>query len=113
MWNAFGRRELDTEHLDIKSQAFEIWYRDIDLNKGTARDLARVPADLTVKIDRDGALWLLQTSSSDWAGIEVTTIVPIYAASSHDFIVIQSLHSWVGKTFAAGHQYSGTCSVMD
>ena len=118
-WSA-GERNVTTKKLKTKSDAMEVLYRDIDARKGTAtRDLGNLNAtQITVTVDIDGALWLVETSRS--GGFSVTTVFPTYAANSRDFIVLESQHAWrLGVESSQhsgsveGRQYSGTCSVMD
>ena len=115
-----GERKVTTKNLNTKSDVVEVSYRDIDGRKGTAtRDLGSLnAAHMTVTVDIDGALWLVEPSRT--GGFSVTTVFPNYAAKSHDFIILQSQHTWAlglegeqNSGSVDGRQYSGTCSVME
>jgi hypothetical protein len=106
-----GRRTIASENLSGQARANEITYDSIDLKRGTARAIGNAgAADVTVKVDRMGALWMVETVPMGY--LVVTTIIPNYAADSTDFIIIESRHTWLPSAYALGTQGSGTCSVL-
>jgi|HubBroStandDraft_4_1064222.scaffolds.fasta_scaffold344203_2 hypothetical protein len=106
-----GQRTITSENLNVQARANEVTYDSIDLKKGTARAIGNAgAADVTVKVDRMGALWMVETVPMGY--LVVTTIIPNYAADSTDFIIIESRHTWLPSAYALGTQDSGTCSVL-
>jgi hypothetical protein len=88
-------------------------YDDINVAKGTARIVANGgTSDLVVWRDRQDNLWMLERTNS---GNEVvTTVFPMYAEGTDEFIVLESRH-WlaIGGQIAAGEIAFGTCKPLE
>ena len=84
-------------------------YDNIDLTKGSARIIANAGAsDLMAWMDHQGSLWLLERAPS---GNEViTTVYPMYAEGTNEFVVLESRHTFTGP-IAVGSNAYGTCKV--
>jgi hypothetical protein len=91
-----GGQRIVEQHYDKDSATFN----NVDLAKGTARI---VPADprggadyVKVWWDSSGSLRLVRQSLS--GRVVSTTVFPIYASGTQEFVVLQSWHSTVGTT---------------
>ena len=88
-------------------------YDDIDVAKGTGRIVANSGAgDLVVWRDAQDNLWMLERTPS---GNEVvTTVFPMYAEGTDEFVVLESRH-WlaIGGQTAAGETAFGTCKILE
>ena len=94
-------------------------FSNIDLAKGTAKIVPTDPGggagDVKVWRERSGGLWLVGQSLS--GRVISTTVFPVYANGTHDFVALQSRHSTVGTT-AAGvsgldETDHGTCKRLE
>jgi hypothetical protein len=105
-WVRQGHRTVDQTH-DKSS----VVYDNINLDKGTARVIGNAGAvDLIVWLDRLGSLWMLERTP---AGNEVvTTVVPMYAEDTNEFVVLESRHAFTGPIVTGETDY-GTCKVWD
>jgi hypothetical protein len=105
-WVRSGHRS--TENTSEKGGAV---YDDIDVTKGTARIIGNIgAADVIVRLDRAGGLWIQERTPS---GNEVvTTVFPMYAEGTDNFVVLESRHSMVGQTIL-GEESFGTCKIME
>jgi hypothetical protein len=85
-------------------------YDNIDVAKGTARIVANGgAADLAVSVERTwGGLWMLERAPS--GNLIVTTVFPLYAEGTDEFVVLEARHSMVGVV-ALGQDTYGTCKV--
>jgi len=103
-WVRSGRRTIE-EDKDGTSATYD----DIDPKKGTARIIANAgAADLAAWIDRQGTLWLVERTP---LGYEVvTTVYPMYAEGTRDFVVLESRHTLSGWIAVAATSY-GTCRI--
>jgi hypothetical protein len=83
-------------HYDQGATTFE----DIDLAKGTARIVTREfgggTGTVKVRWDHSGSLWLVEQSLS--GNLISTTVFPVYAQGTHEFVVLESRHSTAGTT---------------
>jgi len=88
-----------------------VTYDNIDIAKGTARIIANLGAgDLAAWIDRQGSLWLIERTP---VGYEVvTTVFPMYAEGTSEFVMVESPHTLgIGGNIAVGSTAYGTCKV--
>ena len=105
-----GQRSITNEALN-PDVANEVVYDSIDVRKGKARIVGNIGAsDVAVHADSFGAIWIVDVSPAGF--VFVTTIMPLYAAGTEDFIVLESRHSWVGQS-ALGEQPSGSCALLE
>lgn len=107
-WVRSGHRSF--EQTNDKSSAV---YDDINLSKGTARIVANSGAsDLVLWRDRQDNLWMLERTPS---GNEVvTTVFPMYAEGTDEFVVLESRHSLaIGGQSALGETAFGTCKILE
>jgi hypothetical protein len=86
-------------------------YDNINVAKGSARMIANGGAsDMVVWRDIQGNLWMLERTGS---GNEfVTTVFPMYAEGTQDFVVLESRHLLIGDTIL-GEQSFGTCKIWE
>jgi hypothetical protein len=105
-WVRQGHRTVDQTHEKVSAV-----YDNINVDKGTARLIGNAGAsDLVVWLDRSGSLWMLERTPG---GNEVvTTVVPMYAEDTTEFIVLESRHSFTGPIVTGETDY-GTCKVWD
>ncbi|MBV8405465.1 MAG: hypothetical protein JO203_14855 [Gammaproteobacteria bacterium] len=105
-WVRQGHRTVDQTH-----EKGSVVYDNIDVDKGTARVIGNAGAgDLVVWLDRLGSLWLLERTPG---GNEVvTTVVPMYAEDTNEFVVLESRHTFTGPIVTGETDY-GTCKVWD
>jgi hypothetical protein len=87
-------------------------YDNIDLAKHSARVIGSAKAvDIEVWMDRDwGRLWMLARSPA--GSIVITTVFPVYAEGTDQFVVLEADHYMIGTTVAGIESY-GTCRVWD
>jgi hypothetical protein len=86
-----------------------VTYDDIDFAKGTARIIANMGADdLKAWIDRQGSLWMVE--STPIGNVVVTTVYPMYAEGSKEFVVLETRHTFTGPIAVAATSY-GSCKV--
>jgi hypothetical protein len=87
---------------------------NIDLAKGTARviakDLGGGYANLSASWEQFGSLWLVERSPS--GNVIATTIYPMYAEGTHDFIALEARHTRAGMTII-GQEIYGTCKIVE
>jgi hypothetical protein len=106
-WVRSGHRSI--EQTNDKSTAV---YDNINVAKGTARIVANWSGDIAAWLDGGGSLWMLERTPS---GNEVvTTVFPMYAEGTHEFVVLESRH-WLaisGQT-VAGETAFGTCEMLE
>jgi hypothetical protein len=103
-WVRNGHRTIE-EDTDNGSATYD----NINLAKGTARIIANVGAsDLTAWIDRQGTLWLVERTPFGYE--VVTTVYPMYAEGSSEFVVLESRHTFTGPIALASTSY-GSCKV--
>jgi hypothetical protein len=88
-------------------------YDNIDVTKGTARIIGNIGAgDIRVWLDAQGDLWMLEKTPSGNAF--VTTVFPMYAPRTSDFIVLEARHSLsISGTSALGEESFGTCAILE
>jgi len=108
-WVRNGHRTV--EQIPEKGSAT---YDNIDLKKGTARIIADGPwggaGDITVWMERAfGALWMLERAPT--GNVIITTVFPMYAEGTDEFIVLESRQSITGAIIL-GQQTYGTCRVL-
>ena len=87
-------------------------YDNINIDKGTARIVANSgAADIVVWAERiSGSLWMLERTPS---GNEVvTTVFPMYAEGTDEFVILEARHSMVGQTVLAEDTF-GTCKILE
>jgi hypothetical protein len=115
-FTAHSDTTFENGHRKIESAASNgldlapVTYDNIDVARGTARIITNNgAADLTAKWQAD-ALWLIETTPA--GNVIVTTIFPKYAEGTHDFIVLESRHSSIGR-FVLGEESSGSCRVLE
>jgi hypothetical protein len=96
-----------------------VTFDNIDLANGTARavstDLGGGAVKVKVRWERSGSLWLVEQSLS--GNLISTTVFPLYAQGTHDFVMLESRHSTFGTT-ATGvsgleETHHGTCKVLE
>lgn len=106
-WVRSGQRTVEQT-----TEASTVSYDNIDLTKGTARIIANGGAsDLTVWMEQtSGSLWMLERTTS--GNVVVTTVFPMYAGFTDEFVVLEARHSMVGVT-ALGQDTYGTCKVLE
>lgn len=106
-----GKRSITNENLNPQLEANKVLYDSIDTHAGTARAVGNIGAStVRVSVDSFGALWIVDRAPAGF--IFVTTILPMYAAGTDEFVVLESRHSWVGAG-ALAEQSSGSCTVLD
>ena len=92
---------------------FTVTFDKIDLAKGTARVFAGDPAndtdDLQAWWGRLGGLWLVE--HNPLGTLIVTTIFPMYAGGTNDFVVLRGIQLTTTITIVAEEMY-GTCKVI-
>jgi len=106
-WVRSGHRSI--EQTDEKGSAV---YDNIDLSKGKARIVANNGAsDIVVWIERTwGSLWMRERTTS---GNEIiTTVFPMYAEGTDEFIALEARHSIVGQ-IVLGQESFGTCRILE
>ena len=102
-----GQRTLHSEALKENEH---VTYEHIDAVKGTGRIIGNVGAgDVMIRPDVNGGLWIIETSQAGF--VFVSTVLPSYAAGTHEFIIVESRHSWLGTNLLA-EQSSGSCAVL-
>jgi hypothetical protein len=109
-WVRNGRRTVEQT-----SERSIVTYDNINLAKGTARIIADSPwgggaADLTVWTERWGGLWMLERTPS--GNIVATTVFPMYAEGTDEFVVLEARHSTTG-VIVLGQDTFGTCKVLE
>ena len=106
-WVRSGHRTI--EQHDEKSTAT---YDNIDIVKGTARIIANLGAGgITVWLERTwGSLWMLERTPS--GNVVVTTVFPMYAEGTDEFVVLEERHSIVGQ-IVLGEDTFGTCRILE
>jgi hypothetical protein len=87
-------------------------YDNIDVAKGTARIIANGGAgDLAVWVERTwGSLWMLERTPS--GNVVVTTVFPMYAEGTDEFVVLEARHSMAGQ-IVLGQETFGTCRILE
>jgi len=90
-------------------------YDNINIAKGTARIVAHGDwggaGDLTVWMERTGgSLWLLERAPS--GNVITTTVFPMYAEGTAEFVALESRH-WITGATVVGQQTYGTCQVLE
>jgi hypothetical protein len=106
-----GDRLVNPSDFNPNDKANEVTYDDINAGKGTARIIGNLGAgSVTVHFDMFGALWIEDTPPSGF--VFVSTVVPIYARGTSQFIILESRQSWIGGS-ALAQQSSGTCEVLE
>jgi hypothetical protein len=106
-WVKNGHRSI--EQTNDKGSAV---YDNINVAKGTARIVANWSGDIAVWLDAQGDLWMLERTPS---GNEViTTVFPMYAEGTDEFVVLESRHSLAisGQT-VLGETAFGTCAMLE
>ena len=105
-WVRQGHRTVDQTH-----DKGSVVYDNINADKGTARVISNAgTADLVVWVDRLGSLWMLARTPG---GNEVvTTVVPMYAEDTTEFVVLESRHMFTGPIVTGETDY-GSCKVWD
>jgi hypothetical protein len=99
-----GQRTTETE-----SENSKIQFDNINPAAGTARAIANNGAtDVPVRLGRDGQLTFFDWSPS--GNIFVTTVFPMYAKGTKEFLALSSTH-YVTGVLILGQQESGMCSV--
>jgi hypothetical protein len=99
-----GQRTTEAE-----SESSKIEFDNINAPAGTARAIANNGAsDVPVRLGRDGQLTFFDWSPS--GNIFVTTVFPMYAKGTRDFVALSSTHYLTG-VIILGQQESGVCSV--
>jgi hypothetical protein len=107
-----GQRAITKHNLNPRDAPNKIVYDNIDLEKGTAREIGNAGAvDLSVRLDRLGGLWIVKKAPVGF--MIVTTVFPLYAAGSQEFVVVESRHLFNGvSALGLAEQSSGSCSVI-
>jgi hypothetical protein len=88
-------------------------YDNINVTKGTARIVANSgAADIVAWRDRQDNLWMLERSPS---GNEiVTTVFPMYAEGTDEFVVLETRHYQVIRAqVAVGDTAFGSCKILE
>lgn len=87
-------------------------YDDINVAKGTARIVTGDGAgNLASWIEPTfGSLWMTERTLS--GNTVVTTVFPMYAEGTNEFVVLESRHSITG-VIVLGEQAYGTCKVLE
>jgi hypothetical protein len=106
-WVRSGRRTI--EQTTEKGTAT---YDNIDLTKGTARIIANAGAgDLSVWLERTfGSLWMLERAPS--GNVIITTVFPMYAEGTDEFVVLEARHSMAGQIVLRRETF-GTCRTLE
>jgi hypothetical protein len=105
-WVRSGHRTVEQT-----TEKSTVSYDNIDLAKGTARIIANDGAsDLSVWWERFGSLWMLERTPS--GNIVATTVFPMYAEGTNDFVVLEARHSITGA-IAIGQDTYGTCKLVE
>jgi hypothetical protein len=110
-WVRGGRRTVE----QTKEAHSSATYEDINLAKGTARIVADGPlgggaGELTVWLERSmGSLWMMERTPSGNA--VVTTVFPMYAPGTKEFVVLEARHSMAGE-IVLGQDAFGTCRIL-
>ena len=105
-WIRSGRRTVED-----KSEKGEAVYDNIDLTKGTARIVSNGGAsDVVAWVEGSfGSLWFRERAPS---GNEITTtIFPMYAEGTNEFVLLEARHSFVGQ-IGLGQESFGTCKIL-
>src|SRR5262249_3200901 len=69
-----------------------VTYDNIDIAKGTARIIANLGAgNLAAWINRQGSLWLIERTPAAYE--VVTTVFPIDAEATSEFVMVESPHT--------------------
>lgn len=106
-----GQRAITSQKLNGQQPSNEVTYDSIDTRAGKARIIGNIGAsNVIVQMDSFGALWIVDSPPAGF--IFVTTILPIYAAGTDEFIILESRHSWI-RTDALATQSSGTCTLLE
>jgi hypothetical protein len=87
-----------------------VTYDNINVEKGSGRIVASDGASDLAALWQADALWFIEKTPI--GNLIITTVFPKYAEGTHDFIVLESRHSSVGR-FVLGEQSSGTCHVLE
>jgi hypothetical protein len=107
-WVRSGHRVIE-QHKDKGTAVYD----NIDIAKGTARIIANGGAvDIVVWRDLQKSLWMLERTRS---GNEVvTTVFPMYAEGTDDFVVLEARH-WIAisGTIVVGQDSYGTCRILE
>jgi hypothetical protein len=87
-------------------------YDNIDIARGTARIVANAgAADIVVWLDSIwGSLWMLERTPS--GNMVVTTVFPMYAEGTDEFVVLEARHSITGQIVLGQDSY-GTCKTWE
>ncbi len=106
-WVRSGRRSIGQTNDKGSAQ-----YDNINVAKGTARIIANAGAgDLAVWVEgTSGSLWMLERAPS--GNVIVTTVFPMYAEGTNEFVALEARHSMTGQIVFAEETY-GTCRVWD
>lgn len=81
----------------------------VNIQKGTAKVVGNIrAADVLVRYTQ-GEIWFIETTPA--GNLVITTVFPIYAQGTEDFVVVESRHSMVG-TSVLGEQSSGGCQSI-
>ena len=101
-----GQRTTESE-----SESSKIQYDSINTTAGTARGIGNNKAgDVPVRLGRDGQLTFLEWSPS--GNVFVTTVFPMYAKGTRQFMALSSSHFLTG-VLILGQQESGLCTVWN
>lgn len=107
-WVRSGHRTIE----QTKERSI-VTYDNIDLAKGTARIVAEGfgggAGDLTVWWEQWGSLWLVERTPS--GNLVTTTVYPMYAEGTGEFVVLESRQSTTGA-IVLGEQTYGTCKPL-
>lgn len=99
-----GQRSTESE-----TESSKIQFDNINVTSGTARAIANNGAnDVPVRLGRDGQLTFLDWSPS--GNVFVTTVFPMYAKGTQQFVALSSSHFLTG-VLILGQQESGVCAV--
>jgi hypothetical protein len=98
-----GQRSTESE-----SESSKMQFDNINTTAGTARAIANNGAsDVPVRPGKDGQLTFVDWSPS--GNVFVTTVFPMYAKGTRQFMALSSTHYLTG-VLILGQQESGTCT---
>jgi hypothetical protein len=99
-----GQRSTETE-----TESSKIRYDNINTTAGTARAIGNNGAnDVPVRLGRNGTLTFIEWAPS--GNVFVTTVFPVYAKDTQEFVALSSGHNLTG-VLILGQQESGVCAV--
>jgi hypothetical protein len=106
-WVRSGRRTVEQS-----AEKGIATYDNINLAKGTARIVTSGGAGgLAVWMEPTfGSLWMSERTPS--GNTVITTVFPMYAEGTKDFVVLEARHSITGA-IVLGEESYGTCTVLE